>query len=187
MTIVSSIGARLPAPGWLTALASESGKRKCCLSPRWTLGCGGSYPHRRVMSIKAPSSRLLQFMPRFVVLIALITPALTGCLTIGGEPNPSLAPSAALHVGIGSDLDMTYERLGASAVGQLLELGTTDGFGERGVKLVRRYFSASGKRCLVARDIITGADRTYCRDANGNVNVLDDLDMRGDRGNDRDL
>lgn len=120
-------------------------------------------------------------MPRFAVLIVLIAPTLSGCLTIGGEPRPLDSEIPSAEVAVLSDHTRSYRLLDAVAVGQVVELGSADMAGTHGFKLARRYFSASGKRCLVARDLVTGAERTYCQAVDGEVNVLDELDMRGDR------
>ena len=58
-----------------------------------------------------------------------------------------------------------------------MQLTLPDGFGSSGARVVRQYFSASGKECLVAEAADATLPRVFCKDPSGEVNMFSPPDQ----------
>ncbi|MCB1618800.1 MAG: hypothetical protein KDI08_08790 [Pseudomonadales bacterium] len=103
----------------------------------------------------------------FTTAIVLV---LGGCATMDSPPGESSAASTTTGA---TPLEVALDKLEqAAGSGTPVVIALSDGFGSQGARVVRSYFSASGKRCSVAVDAATGQPRTFCRDGEGTVNAF---------------
>lgn len=108
-------------------------------------------------------------------LATVLTFSLSGCATLKA-PTDATTP-AAISTPAPAPLSAAYEHLEQPGnPDTITTVQFPDGFGGSGVQVIRRYFSASGKRCTVAVDTVTRHQRTLCRDSQGVVNSFGSSD-----------
>ncbi|MEZ5586111.1 MAG: hypothetical protein R3E46_03465 [Sedimenticolaceae bacterium] len=109
-------------------------------------------------------------------LATVLTFSLSGCATLK-TPTDAAMP-AAISTPAPAPLSAAYAHLEQSGTPDtIMTVQFPDGFGGSGVQVIRRYFSASGKRCTVAVDTATQRQRTLCRDSQGVVNSFGPSDI----------
>jgi hypothetical protein len=118
-----------------------------------------------------PNPKIPFRVPEAVLLAVAV--GIGGCASVGTVLDDVAADVSAGKTGYETMRGESYRTLDERAEGAPVPVTLPDGFGSGGVTVERRYFSASGKDCIVISDMTGGGRRTLCRDQHGNVNELD--------------